>query len=598
MKFLVRWLDDRTGCRELTRLALEEPVPGGSRWRYVWGSALTFLFIVQIITGVFLWMAYSPSANHAWESVHYIQHEMAGGWLVRGIHHFAAQAMVVLMVIHLLQVIIDGAYRPPREFNFWIGLILMALILGLSLTGYLLPWDQKGYWATKVATSLAAVVPVAGPEIQKLVVGGDEYGHLTLTRFFALHAGVLPGLVIVFVVIHLYLFRRHGLTAKQPLRGPTERFWPDQLLKDVIACAAVLAIVVAVVLYERGAPLGAPADPSEPYDAARPEWYFLFLFQLLKYFPGESEIWGAIYLPGLIAIVFVLMPLIGRWRMGHRLNVAAVFAMVGVAGVLTVLAKWDDLYGPRSAEYAAAVALAEHDATRVMELAGAPTGIDPRGAVALLREDPLTQGPKLFAMHCASCHRYDGHDGLGRTPADEPSAPDLHGFAGRQWLTGLLDPAHIATPAYFGNTAFADGDMVRTVKRFDMEDEEEVAEIRLIVNALSAEAKLPSQAAIEAAENEDDLELGRELIGPDGFDCTQCHRFHGQGSAKAPDLTGYGSRQWTIDFIANPAHERFYGEKNDRMPAYLDDTVLTPQQIALIVDWLRGEWYTAPAPAE
>ena len=147
--------------RDFVHEALYERIPGGARWRYVWGSTLVFAFVVQVITGVFLWMAYSPSTQTAWESVYYIQHEMQGGWLLRGMHHFMAQAMVVLLALHLMQVVIDGAYRAPREVNFWLGLILMQIVLGLSLTGYLLPWDQKGYWATKVATNLMSLVPVS-----------------------------------------------------------------------------------------------------------------------------------------------------------------------------------------------------------------------------------------------------------------------------------------------------------------------------------------------------------------------------------------------------------------------------------------------------
>ena len=165
MKSLFDWLDDRTGVRGFLQEALFERVPGGARWRYVWGSTLSFAFFVQLVTGLFLWMCYSPSAQTAWESVYYIQNEMQGGWLLRGIHHFMAQAMVVLLVLHFMQVIIDGAYRAPREVNFWLGLILMQLVLALSLTGYLLPWDQKGYWATRVATNLLSVVPLVGPQL-------------------------------------------------------------------------------------------------------------------------------------------------------------------------------------------------------------------------------------------------------------------------------------------------------------------------------------------------------------------------------------------------------------------------------------------------
>ena len=150
------WLDSRTGYKKLLHESLYENVPGGSRWRYVWGSTLSFTFMVQVITGIFLWMAYSPSSQTAWESTFYIQNQMWGGWLLRGIHHFTAQAMTVLLVLHLMQVLIDGAYKAPREINYFFGLVLLLLVLGLSLTGYLLPWDQKGFKIKKSTTARTA----------------------------------------------------------------------------------------------------------------------------------------------------------------------------------------------------------------------------------------------------------------------------------------------------------------------------------------------------------------------------------------------------------------------------------------------------------
>ena len=207
-----------------------------------------------------------------------------------------AQAMIVLLVLHLMQVVIDGAYRAPRELNFWFGALMLGVTLALSLTGYLLPWDQKGYWATAVATNLMAEVPWVGHAIQKIVVGGVEYGHHTLTRFFALHAGVLPAMLIGLVVIHIYLFRKHGIHVKEPRPKKDSYFWPDQILKDAIACLAVLTAVVVLTVYFRGAPLGPPADPANEFPA-RPEWYFLFLFQLLKYVPA---FWGAVIIPAFL----------------------------------------------------------------------------------------------------------------------------------------------------------------------------------------------------------------------------------------------------------------------------------------------------------
>src|SRR5262245_11278789 len=461
MKSLLGCLDQRTGYKQVLHHALYENVPGGARWRYVWGSTLTFCLVVQFITGIFLWMSYSPSSQTAWESVYYIQNEMLGGWLLRGIHHYTAQAMNILLVLHLMQVVIDGAYKAPREVNFWFGVGLLFLVMGLSLTGYLLPWDQKGYWATKVATSIAAITPFIGPEVQKLIVGGSEYGHHTLTRFFALHAGVLPGAIIVLLVGHIYLFRRHGLTAKEPRRKRDEPFWPDQVFKDAVACLAVLVAVLFLTI-RYGADLAAPADPAENYAAARPEWYFLFLFQLLKLFEGEAEIWGAMVLPGLVLLLICLMPFFGKWKLGHRFNVGFLFALLAGVGMLTWLAIAQDQAKP---DYVAAVKQAERDAQRVKELASSPTGIPSSGAVTLLRNDSFTQGPKLFARNCASCHRYDGHDGLGNVPKDPQSAADLKGFASRAWLTGLLNPELIDATNYFGGTKFGNGKMVKFVKK-------------------------------------------------------------------------------------------------------------------------------------
>jgi len=595
------WLDHRTGIRKLAHEALFENVPGGARWRYVWGSTLTFCIFVQFITGIALWMAYSPSAQTAWESVNYIQNNLWGGWLLRGIHHYTAQVMTVLLVLHLMQVVMDGAYKAPREVNYWFGLLLLIIVLGLSLTGYLLPWDQKGYWATKVATNILAIIPLVGHGLQKIVLGGTDYGHATITRFFALHAGVLPSLLIALVTAHIYLFRRHGLTARQPLRRPDAAFWPDQVLKDTVACLAVLAAVLFLIVRHRlgspsgplGAELGAPADPSEPYSAARPEWYFLFLFQFLKFFPAETEIWGAIVIPTLVMGILFLMPFIGKWKsgrwsIGHWGNLAFLYLLIAGAGFLTYLATAEDAGNPA---YRAAVKQADRDAERATLLAGSPSGVPPAGAVTLLRADAFSQGPRLFARNCASCHRYAGHDGMGLPVKDPPSAPDLAGFGSREWLAGMLDPARISTPAYFGGTKFKDGKMAKFVKK-DVANyiDDQRAQLTQVIAALSAEAQLKSQAAADLRDLKSIAE-GRTLLR-DALKCTDCHQFHVKDDdASAPDLSGYGSHAWLVKFLANPAHPDFYGDRNDRMPAFGDKQILSAAEIGLLVDWLRGEWY-------
>jgi ubiquinol-cytochrome c reductase cytochrome b subunit len=582
MRVALDWLDERTGWRGLLRGLLDDSIPGGARWRYVFGSALAVAFAVQCVTGVVLWMAYSPSSQTAWESVYYLQHEMRGGWFLRGLHHYMAQAAVVLLALHLVQVVVAGAYRAPREVNFWLGLGLMQLLLGLGMTGYLLPWDQKGYWATKVATNLLGLAPGAGPVLQRLAMGGPDYGHHTLSRFFALHAGVLPALLVLVLVGHVYVFRRHGVTVAPGPRRPDARFWPDQALRDGLAGAAVLAAVVALVVMKGGAPLGAPADPATGFPAARPEWYFLSLFQLMKLFPGSLEVVGGVLIPGAVIGVLAALPWLGRREIGHRFAVGFVLVLIAGVGLLTLLALRADSADP---DYQAAVREAELSGRRAVELAAA-RGIPAGGAAELLRHDPLTQGPRLFARHCAKCHRVDGHDGLGRPEAREQRASDLHGFASFEWLVGLLDKNRIDGREYYGGTKFKGGAMSEYLNE---ECRLTPAQLRQAAAALSAEAQLPAQRESDAVRR-DEIASGLVHLNDERNGCARCHRFGDAGVSKAPELTDYGTREWIVGMIGNPAHTRFYGSENDEMPAFAADRLLTPQEIGTLADWLRRDW--------
>ena len=581
IKGLMDWIDDRSGIRGLVKEALYEKVPGGARWRYVWGSCLTFVFFTQVVTGTLLWMFYAPSAQTAWESVYFLQYHVAGGWFLRGVHHYMAQAMIILLVLHLMQVVIDGAYKAPRELNFWFGILMMGVTLALSLTGYLLPWDQKGYWATAVATNLMAEVPLIGPALQKIVVGGSEYGHHTLTRFFALHAGVLPASLVALVVAHIYLFRKHGIHVKEPRPKRDSYFWPDQVLKDAIACLAVLLAVVALTIYFRGAPLGPPADPSNEFPA-RPEWYFLFLFQLLKYVPA---FWGAVIIPAFLGLWMFLTPFIGNSKSGHQFNVGFWWVLIAGSAALTGMAISED---QANLKHGAAIEEANWQADRVIEIADSE-GIPPAGAVTLLRKDPQNQGRRLFAAHCASCHRYNGHDGRG-FPVDEPqSAADLAGFASVEWTTELLDYDHYVSEKYFGGTKFKDGTMARKVLAKYTEEEKKL--LPEIAKLLADGAELPYERKLDEDTREELLALyyNDDLKFEDGRACIECHDIDSEDEGSAPDLTGYGSREWLIAFIENPEDKRFYGKKNDRMPCYGRDGKLKDEEIAILVDWIRSQ---------
>ncbi|MES2791498.1 MAG: cytochrome b N-terminal domain-containing protein [Planctomycetota bacterium] len=606
MHALLNWLDDRTGYKNLMHEALYERVPGGARWRYVWGSTLVFTFSIQMITGMFLWMAYSPSTQTAWESVYYIQHVMQYGWLVRGLHHFTAQAMIVLLALHLMQVIIDGAYKAPREINYWLGLVLMLIVLGLSLTGYLLPWDQKGYWATQVATNIAGGTPLVGAEVQKLAAGGSAYGHHTLTRFFALHAGLLPFLLIAFLVLHVAVFRRHGITVPNPNRAPTAFFWPDQVLKDAIACLAILAATLALVFWQ-GAELGAPADPSESYSAARPEWYFLFLFEMLKYFPGKYEVIGAMVVPGLVLGMLFMMPFFAKIRGGHRLNIGLISVLLAGCMTLTIIAIRKDL---TNAGYKAALEQAHRDAERVVVLAKSPAGISPAGALALLKSDPYSQGPRLFAKSCATCHRYNGKDGMGKDVTETKNdietvvpgtATDLGNFGTREWVKSVITEfpkvfAATETASFDGKPVgkhFTEGSMANwsTEHGTKMKVEEVNAVAEFLMAQSGRELTPPLDPKL--------VEAGKAFF-LDGNDtitesCSSCHSMHAKGDAQpldgggnGPDLTGYGSAKWLTSFINNPGAKEHYGKRN-RMPGF--EKRMTTEETRMLVDWMQGNWY-------
>ncbi|MCA9103483.1 MAG: c-type cytochrome, partial [Planctomycetales bacterium] len=344
----------------------------------------------------------------------------------------------------------------------------------------------------------------------------------------------------------------------------------------------------------------APADPELP-QATRPEWYFLFLFELRGYFTGDTEFIATVIIPVAILLFLLALPFLdamlpeaaSRW-----MRYAVVFGGLAAWSGLTGLSMWRDHNDPHvQAEASAAHALA----LRADELADAQA-IPPTGAAALLQNDALTQGPKLYKQYCVSCHPYTT-DQFEITGSDEPSAPDLGGFATRNWIAGFLDPERIVSAAYFGNTEHAEGEMASFVKD---EMDLEAASLDDVLAALVAEADLPQHHAdAEAAA------AGRELIAGEAG-CTDCHKFHDDGDiGVAPDLTGYGSRQWLLGFLNNPEHDRFYGEYNDRMPGYdpeLPTAPMNQQELDMLADWLRGQWYrptaievddqTAASPAE
>jgi ubiquinol-cytochrome c reductase cytochrome b subunit len=342
---LADWLDHRTGFRTIRRYLLDEPLPAGTGWWFTLGSLLLFGLGIQVVTGIALALYYAPTPDHAWDSVRYITTDVRGGSFLRGLHHWGASLVVVAALLHLVRVVLFGSYRRPREVNWVVGLLLLLVILAFGLTGYLLPWDQRAYWATVVTVNVSKLTPLLGEWIAQLLMGGPQIGALTLTRWYAAHVLILPVVLLGLVVLHLYLMRRHGISG--PLRfrpGPARPFFPYQAFRDVTVSLAA-GLVLAWLAWMGAPALEPPADPTSSDYTPRPEWYFLGLFELLKYFPGRWEIVGAVVIPGLVFTGLVLLPWLDRsgsrkWR-GRRVVLATFVGGLAAATALTVRGAMD-----------------------------------------------------------------------------------------------------------------------------------------------------------------------------------------------------------------------------------------------------------------
>ena len=568
-KRIADWLELRTGYRRALRYALDEPVLGGASFAYVFGSVLTFLLVLQMVTGVFLALYYSPSARDAWASVAYIQDTVSLGWFVRGLHSHGASAMVIVAGLHLLQTALYGAYKKPRELNWIIGVLMLGLILAFALTGYLLPWDQTGYWATKVATGIAGTAPIAGEALQQLGQGGNEYGNLTLTRFFALHVFVLPGALIGLTVLHIALFRRHKQTphwwlSDKELERRAQPFWPDQLFKDLVAMAVAFAALCVVNLVTGGAHLGAPADPASNFDA-RPEWYFRPLFQALKYFEGHMEQVVALGAPVVVGGVLLALPFLDRGPDRSPLRRAPFLAIIAggvvMTGLLTVISFREDAADPA---VQASLSGSKERAAEARRLAR-ENGVPPAGGLAVFTTAPHYQARAMFEADCAGCH-----------VGDERSAPEIGpGYNSRAWIRDFLrDPAG---DRFFGRTSI---DGMKPVEATG-------AELDALVELVYAETGAPDADAALAAR-------GRQLF-EDGT-CSACHAIDGTTEDEiGPNLGRRGSVDMLTDFIGRPDHPLWFGEAGAEMPGFIETYNRAERQ--LLAEYLASLRDATPAPA-
>src|SRR5690242_4506527 len=253
-------VDERTGAPSAIRHFLYEDIPASSGWHQVFGSVALFLILIQFFTGIMLSLNYAPTPGDAYNSLRYILTEVTAGRLMRGLHHWGASMMIVVVVLHMTQVFLYGAYKKPREATWMVGVVLMLLTMAYGLTGYLLPWDNRAYWGTVVATQIATRIPLAGTYLGRLLGGDNAIGVVTFARFYGLHVLLLPPATALLIAIHIYLVRKHGVApAPGDEARPRKKFYPQQALKDTIAIFVVFSILFLMAAVVR-VPLEQLAD--------------------------------------------------------------------------------------------------------------------------------------------------------------------------------------------------------------------------------------------------------------------------------------------------------------------------------------------------
>ena len=342
------WIDERTGFSRPLSHFLSYPIPlyVHKNVLYSLGGLTLISFLLQIATGILLSFYYDPSPQAAYDSVDYVTYQIPLGWLVRGLHHYNASAMVVLITLHMLRTFFFSAYKKPREITWLSGVWLWLITLTFAFTGYLLPWDQRGYWATRVGMEIVSSVPLVGGWMAQLLRGGPILGQVTLTRFYVTHILLLPATMILLIGLHLHQLRYHGIAPPitergKALAGKFVPFFPHWVVVDAILGLSLLALLISLSWIRR-APLEFPADPTSTDYVPRPEWYFLFLFQMLKYFPGPWEPVAAVLIPFLVIGSMFLLPFLDRgeerrpWRKPFTTGIAIFYIVMVV--LLTVLA--------------------------------------------------------------------------------------------------------------------------------------------------------------------------------------------------------------------------------------------------------------------
>lgn len=411
MKFLKQlWelFDDRTGIADAIRPIALHPVPPGTGWSYVLGSATLLSFVIQVITGIGLATVYVPATNASYESLQFITNQAPLGNFLRGLHFFGASAMVVLIALHVLRVFLSGSFKFPREVNWMTGSILLLFTLAMAFTGQLLRWDQNGVWSTVLLVEQTGRVPVIGPDIGHFILGGDTVGATTLSRFFAYHVFFIPAMIFAFLGFHLYLVLRNGISEpprlgrvvdpktyrawyRNLLEKHGEPFWPDVIWRDIAFGFVVLLVIVALALVIGPPALNAKPDPANIHATPRPDWYFAWLFAVFALMPPGIENAVMVLAPVLFGAFLFLLPIVANRGERNPLRRPWAVGIVFVSVVSIAALEIAGLNAPWSPDFGAQPLPAE--------VVGATSG-------------PVFDGAQLFYQKgCEYCHAIAGNGG-------------------------------------------------------------------------------------------------------------------------------------------------------------------------------------------
>ncbi len=559
----IRWFTDRWPFKPVIEWSLEEEIPGGDSFWYSFGAATLFVFVIQAVTGVWQLFFYVPTVDHAYQSVSYLRYQVPFGWFIHGLHYWGSNAFIIIVFVHLLRVFVWGAYKRPRQLTWLVGVILFFLVLALSFTGALLPWDELGYWAAEVGTSIAGTVPVIGLFIKEFMRGGASMDQMTLSRFFIAHVAILPGILAALIAFHVVAFRQFKSVGpwNEEKRKKTGYFWPGQVLKDLIVISCLFIGLVALSAFW-SAQVSGPADDLDNIITPKPEWQFLFLYQFLKLFKGRMEPVGTVGVPLVLFLILFLLPFYDRNEKRSPLH--RPIAMLGCIALIV----WFIVYTVLGYYNKPGASLTEH----VTVSAEAP--------------ESVREGAKLFSSQgCIACHTVHGEGGnIG---------PNLSSTGGQglsdEWLT-----TQIRHPK--------EHDPTTAMPSFDSLSDQQVKQLVDFLQSLggkpskSKESQAspapgtppkvlnePNQPSRKTPAPEALISQGKSVFSSEG--CIGCHTIDGKGGKVGPDLSGIGSKGLSKEWLLTQLKDPKKHDPDTVMPSF---SSVSSEQLDSLVAYLES----------